>query len=62
MTPADVIREMRGWEYESYTVIKKWADALEAAMRERDAEIERLQGTLDRLRIAYAELAPDDAV
>jgi hypothetical protein len=26
------------------------------------AEIERLQGTLDRLRIAYAELAPDDAV
>ena len=44
MTPADVIREMR----DMYRTIpdswlKRWADELEAAMRESDAKNERLR-------------------
>jgi hypothetical protein len=38
-TPEKIIREMRGWEYESYKVIAKWADALEQAMLEPVAEV-----------------------
>ena len=47
MTPADVIREMRKWADRDYPQIGAWADTLEAAMREKDAEIEWLKNDLE---------------
>jgi len=46
-TPEEIIREMRGWEYESYRVIAKWAGALEQAMREPVAEYTALPDGLE---------------
>ena len=46
MTPADVIREMRDSQWGLSPQVKAWTDAIEAAMREKDAEIERLREAL----------------
>jgi rubrerythrin len=46
MSIEDVLREMRHPDYGSIAS-RRWADAIEAAMREKDAEIERLREALE---------------
>ena len=43
MNIEDVLLEMRDWKWGLSPRVRAWADAIEAAMRERDAEIERLR-------------------
>ena len=57
MTPSDVIREMRDAQWGLSPQVKAWADALEAAMREKDAEIEWLREALQSLRSDLREPA-----
>jgi hypothetical protein len=60
MTPTEVIAEMRERVGTSNYVVpvasvEPWADALEQAMRERDAEIERLREEADQAKLLYRE-------
>jgi|AACY02.16.fsa_nt_gi hypothetical protein len=56
MTRADVIREIKQRIEDECEPgienVKTWADALEAAMREKDAEIERLREALECISTA----------
>jgi hypothetical protein len=63
----EVLREMRDMAAEPqlprdtwvYASLNRWADAIEAAMREKDAEIERLKAVANRgghLAVASAEI------
>ena len=54
MNIQEVLREMRE-EFADDAPVMRWADAIEAAMRERDAKIERLQARIDGLMFAHIE-------
>ena len=50
MTIEEVLREMRDWKWGLSPRVRAWADTIEAAMRERDAEIERLRADAESCR------------